>query len=192
METMQDLASFYTWFQELHGLEGVRAIGFSMGGWLAAEIAANCRHAFSKLLLVGAVGIKPQEGEITDIFIITPSQVADLSLHDPKQVSEYRQIYPEHPTPDETDIAERDREMAVRLCWKPYMHDPRLPYLLERVSIPTAIVWGQQDRIVPVECAELYHQAIKGSQLEIIDNCGHSPQIEKPDEFLRIALDLFS
>jgi pimeloyl-ACP methyl ester carboxylesterase len=192
IETIQDLASLYTWFQEVHGLEGVRAIGFSMGGWLAAEISATCRHAFSKLLLVDAVGIKPQEGEITDIFIITPSQVADLSVYDTTQAPEYRQIYPQTPTPKETDMAERDREMAVRLCWKPYMHDPRLPYLLQRVSIPTSIVWGRQDRIVPVECAELYHQSIKESHLEIIDKCGHSPHIERPDEFVRIALDFFS
>ena len=189
IETIADLASFYTWLQEIHGLEGVRTIGFSMGGWLAAEIAATCRHAFSKLMLVDPVGIKPLTSEITDIFIISPSQVAELTFHDPRQAPEYNQIYVETPPPEQTNIAERDREMAVRICWRPYMHDPRLPHLLQRVSIPTSIVWGKQDRIVPLECAELYHQAIKGSDLKVIDNCGHSPQIEKPDEFVRIALD---
>jgi 2-hydroxy-6-oxonona-2,4-dienedioate hydrolase len=72
------------------------------------------------------------------------------------------------------------------------MHDPRLPYLLRRVSIPTRIVWSKQDRLVPLECGELYHRAISGSDLKIIDNCGHSPQIQKPDEFVRIALDFLA
>ena len=67
------LAAFYTWFQEEQGLENVRCIGFSMGGWLAAEMAATCHHAFSKLMLVDAAGIKPQKGEITDIFIMFPA-----------------------------------------------------------------------------------------------------------------------
>ena len=192
IETIQDLASFYTWLQEIHDLEDVRAIGFSMGGWLAAEIAATCRHAFSSLMLVNAVGIKPQNSEIADIFIISPAQIAELTFHDPEQVPEYHQIFEETPTAEQTDMAERDREMAVRVCWRPYMHDPRLPHLLQRVSIPTSIVWGKQDRIVPLECAELYHQTIKGSELKVIDGCGHSPQIEKPDEFVRIALDFFS
>jgi pimeloyl-ACP methyl ester carboxylesterase len=93
IESIQDLASFYTWFQEVHGLEEVRAIGSSMGGWLAAEMVASCRHAFSRLLLVDAVGIKPEKGEITDIFIMSPSQVADLTFHDSGQAPEYRQIY---------------------------------------------------------------------------------------------------
>ena len=189
METMPDLASFYTWFLEEQGLEGVRAIGFSMGGWLAAEIAVNCRHAFSKLMLVDAAGVKPLQGEIADIFIISPAQVTELVFHDPKQAPEYDQLYSQEPTPDQVEIAERNREMSVRLCWKPYMYDPRLPDLLARVNIPTRIVWGRQDKLVPLECGELYQKSIPGSELTVIDNCDHSPQVEKPDEFVKVALE---
>ena len=79
--------------------------------------------------------------------------------------------------------------MAVRLTWKPYMHDPRLPALLARVTAPARIVWGRQDQIIPVECATLYHQAIPGSDLVVIEQCGHAPHLEKPDEFVRVAMD---
>ena len=192
VESVADLASFYTWFQEELGLEGARSIGFSMGGWIAAEMAASCRHAFSKMMLVGAAGIQPQQGEIADIFIITPAQVAELTFHDPAQAPEYDEIYGAAPTPEQAALAERDREMSVRVCWKPYMHDPRLPSLLGRVNIPARILWGRQDRLVPLECGEQYHQAIKGSDLVIIDNCGHSPQIEKPDEFVQAALEFLA
>ena len=186
---MPDLACFYTWFQEEQGLEGARCIGFSMGGWLAAEMAVMCQHSFSKLMLVNPVGIKPKKGEITDIFLITPAQIADLSFHDPKQAPEYDEIYCQTPTPEQAALAERDREMAVRLCWKPYMYDPRLPTLLARLRLPTRIVWGREDRIVPVECGQLYQEAIPGSGLVIMEGCGHSPQIEKPEEFAQAALD---
>ena len=82
--------------------------------------------------------------------------------------------------------------MAVKVCWKPYMHDPRLTSLLERVKIPTKVVWGREDKIVPLECGDLYSKAIKDAELVIIDNCGHSPQIEKPVEFTKIALEFLS
>ena len=192
IETVPDMAAFYTWFQEEQGLENIRAIGFSMGGWLAAEMAATCGHAFSKLMLVGAAGIKPQNGEIADIFIITPAQVNELTFYDPKQAPEYDQIYGQTPTPEEINLGERGREMAVRVCWKPYMHDPRLPALLERVKIPTRIVWGRQDQLVPLECGELYQKAIKSSELVVIDNCGHAPQIERPTDFVKTALEFLS
>ena len=189
LETMADLASFYTWFLEEQGLEGTRAIGFSMGGWLASEIAANCRHAFSKLMLVDAAGIQPKRGEIADIFIISPAQVTELLFHDPKQAPEYESIYGGEPTPEQADIAERNREMAVRLCWKPYMYDPRLPGLLSRVSIPTRIVWGANDRLIPLECGQMFNQAIPDSDLVVISDCGHVPQVEKTEEFVKTALD---
>jgi pimeloyl-ACP methyl ester carboxylesterase len=192
LETMQDLACFYTWFQEELQLEEVPAIGFSMGGWLAAEMAVMCHHAFSKLMLVDAAGVKPQKGEITDIFLISPALVTELMFHDPQQSPEYEQIYVRDPTPEQRQLAERDREMAVRLCWKPYMHDPRLPGLLARIGIPTSIVWGRQDRLVPLECGERYQKAIPGSQLVVIDNCGHAPQVEKPEEFVKIAVDFLT
>ena len=192
LETVTDLACFYTWFLEQQGLDGARVIGHSMGGWLAAEIAVACRHAFSKLMLVTAVGIKPKEGEIVDIFIISPAQIREQLYHDPKQVPEYGQLYGEEPTPEQAETAERNREMAVRLCWKPYMHDPRLPDLLARVTVPTQIVWGRQDMLVPLECGQLFQKAIPGSELVVIDNCGHSPHVEKPEEFVKLALDFLA
>ena len=192
IQNMQDLACFYTWFQEEQGLESARCIGFSMGGWLAAEMAVMCQHSFSKLMLVDPVGIKPQRGEITDIFLMAPAQIAELSFHDAKQVPEYDEIFGQTPTAGQAALAERDREMAVRLCWKPYMHDPRLSTLLARVRFPTRIVWGREDRLVPTECGHLYQEAIHGSDLVIFESCGHSPQIEKPEEFAQTALEFFS
>lgn len=192
LETIPDMACFYTWYLETLGLEGVRAIAFSMGGWIASEIAAMCNHSFSKLMLVDAVGIKPHDSEITDIFIISPAQVRELGFHDPRQAPEYEALYGGDPTPEQVMLAETNREMAVRLCWKPYMHDPRLSSLLQRVKIPTRMVWGKNDQIVPLECGELYKKAINGSDLVVIDNCGHSPQVEKPEEFIKTALDFLA
>jgi 4,5:9,10-diseco-3-hydroxy-5,9,17-trioxoandrosta-1(10),2-diene-4-oate hydrolase len=60
------------------------------------------------------------------------------------------------------------------------------------VTIPALIVWGRQDAIVPVECGELYQQALGNATLKVIDNCGHSPQIEKPQEFQSVVGEFLS
>ena len=66
------------------------------------------------------------------------------------------------------------------------MHDPALPPLLERLrNIPALVIWGREDRIVPLECGELYRKAVYGAQLAVIDRCGHFPHLEKPTEFWR-------
>jgi pimeloyl-ACP methyl ester carboxylesterase len=54
--------------------------------------------------------------------------------------------------------------------------------------VPTLIVWGRQDAIVPLNCAELYQRALVNSTLHVIDRCGHSPALERPREFLTAVL----
>ena len=142
METMHDMACFYNWFVESQDIQGCRAMGFSMGGWLASEMVAAAGPVFSKLMLVSSVGIRPNEGEIADVFIITPAQVIDLLFHDPSQAPEYDQVFGHAPTPEQVAVLERNREMSVRICWKPYMHDLSLAHRLARVNIPTRIVLG--------------------------------------------------
>ncbi len=159
--------------------------GSERPAWL--NTIPTTHHAFSKLMLVDAAGIKPQVDEITDLFILSPAQITQLTFHDPQQAPEYDMLYGGTRTPAHQENAIKNREMAVRLTWKPYMHDPRLPSLLARVHIPTCIVWGRQDHIIPVECGELYRQAIPGAELVVLDNCGHMPQVEQPEAFVRLA-----
>jgi pimeloyl-ACP methyl ester carboxylesterase len=184
IDHLQDLAYFYRWFLEELRLAPLPVLGFSMGGWLAAEMAAMYPAYIRRLVLVGAAGIKPDQGDIADVFLITPEDVRKLQFYDASQAPEYEQLYGREPTPEQRQQAAWDREMAALLTWKPYMHNPKLPFLLAHVRVPTLIVWGRQDAIVPLRCGELYQAAIPGAKLAVLERCGHSPQIEKPQEFL--------
>jgi len=187
--SVPDLACFYLWALEDLGLSRLRVIGFSLGGWLVAEMAVMCPHLFERMVLVGAAGVKPTQGEIADIFLMSPQELLAKAFYDPKQAPEYEQLYGRDPTPEEQDLMARNREMAARIAWKPYMHDPRLPALLRRLRLPTLIIWGQQDAIIPVNCGAIYQQNIRGSRSVIMDRCGHLPQEEKPQEFVNIVAE---
>jgi pimeloyl-ACP methyl ester carboxylesterase len=63
-----------------------------------------------------------------------------------------------------------------------------MPFLMAQTKTPTLIVWGKQDAIVPLNCGERYAQTIPGAVLKVIDQCGHWPQIEKPQAFLEAVL----
>ncbi len=184
MERVHDLAYFYRWFLDQLHLDPLPLLGISMGGWLAAEMVAMYPASISRMVLVGAAGMKPSVGEITDIFLATPEEVAAMRFYDPAQVPHFDQLFGQEPTPEERQTAAWDREMAALLTWKPYMYNPKMPHLMAQVKVPTLIVWGAQDSIVPVNCGARYQQAIPTAQLTVIDHCGHSPQLEKPQEFL--------
>jgi len=182
VSTINDLAHFNLEMVQRLGLTQYVLVGHSMGGWIAAEMAAMGQENLKGLVLIDAVGIRPKQADITEIFMVSSETRAGLRFYDPSQMPNSEQ-YTREPTAEEVQADHANREMASRLCWKPYMHNPNLPSYLAKVKTPSLVIWGRQDAIVPAECGDLYHQALSSSTLKVIDNCGHSPQIEKPQEF---------
>ena len=189
--TINDLAHFNLELVQALGLDQYILMGASMGGWVAAEMAAMGALGLMSLVLVDAAGIKPEQGEIAEIFMVSSDTRLKQRFYDPTQVPNYDQLTKDM-TPDEQVIDHGNREMASRLCWKPYLHNPSLPHYLRKVSIPTLIVWGRQDAIIPLECGTMYEKSISNSNLKVIDNCGHSPAVERPQEFLDAVNDFLS
>ena len=189
MEGIDDLARFHLWFIDAAGLGRPHVLGHSIGGWTAAEMAAMSPRAIAKLVLVAPAGLKPESGEIVDVFYHSPAQLLAMSVHDPKTVPEWDELFGRPPSPEELEIAVRNREMTARLTWKPYMHNPRLPHFLPRITSPALIVWGREDAIVPVVCGEQYRRLLPDARLAVLEQCGHLPPIEQPDRFARLVVD---
>jgi pimeloyl-ACP methyl ester carboxylesterase len=59
--------------------------------------------------------------------------------------------------------------------------DSRLPRYLHRVKVPTLLVWGDEDKIVPVQHAEVWKKGIPGAEVRIFKGAGHLVQLEKPE-----------
>jgi pimeloyl-ACP methyl ester carboxylesterase len=185
IRNIRDLAGFYSIFVRQQKLALVDVIGFSLGGWIAAEMAAANPDQFSHMILVGPAGIKPAEGEITDFFqMMAPDQLR-ATVREPTDTPEFAQLFGGI-GPQAFSLMEEARAQTARLAWQPFMHNPSLGHLLEVVdSLPTLLVWGKQDGIVPVAAANDYKRAIKNSELAVFDNCGHRPEVEVRDQFVR-------
>ena len=126
------------------------------------------------------------------MFMETASDYIKLTVADPCRHGRVPTVCPDTPSPELAEAWEVAREQSVRLSWRPYMHDPALPNLMGRAaSIPTLLVWGAKDTIVPVSAGRAYKEAIPGSELVLIEGSGHRPEIEAPDEFLKLVLDFF-
>ena len=174
-------------------MDGLNVLGFSLGGWLASEMASMCPPQFKKLALVAPAGIKPPAGEIFDMFLVIAREYIAEGVLDPANTPEFQVVCPDEATPEQLEAWEVAREESCRLSWKPYMHYPGLPHLLRRLkSLPTLIVWGKQDAIIPASAAEVFHDSIPGSRLALLDKCGHRPELEKTDEFTKLVSEFFS
>ncbi|HUA36741.1 MAG TPA: alpha/beta hydrolase [Candidatus Binataceae bacterium] len=184
IRTIRDLAGFYSIFVREQKLAPLDVIGFSLGGWIAAEMAAANPNQFAHMVLVAPAGIKPSEGEITDFFqIMAPDQLR-ATVRDPEATPEFAELFGGL-SPQAFSLMEEARAQTARLAWQPFMHNPSLGHLLGVAdSLPTLLVWGKEDGIVPISAARDYQRAIKNSKLVVFDKCGHRPEVEMLDRFV--------
>jgi len=191
--SVRDLAAWTAWFvRDLKLAQPLPVIGFSLGGWVAAEIATVNAALFSKLVLVGAAGVQPEAGEVWDYFMHGSREAFAQAFCEPAKSPEYAQYYGGDWTPEEEQAAEQNREMAARLLWKPYMRSHTLPALLRGIATPTLVVWGREDAIIPLAAGQRYARAIPGAKTTVLDRCGHMPEMEQPEAFARVVLDFLA
>ncbi len=174
---VNDLATLYLAYLEDHNLRDVLIIGSSIGGWIAAEMAArDGANRVSGLILVDAVGIEVEGQPIRDFFTLDARGVAEYAWHDAAR------FYVDPATvPPERAEQQRANMATMRVfAGDPYMHDPMLLGRLKRIRVPTLVVWGDSDRIVTPAYGAVYAGAIPGARFEVVQDAGHLPHLERP------------
>ena len=184
---MDDMVFHYLDLLDGLGLhKPVRMAGVSFGGWVGAEFAAFHPERVQKLVLIDAAGLRIPAVPLPDVFRLAPQAVLPLVFHD---LSKAMALMPKDFGPDTVVQMFHDRSALARLSWNPYLHDPKLPRRLRRATVPTLLVWGKQDKLIPPAYAEEYKRLLPSAQLAYIDQCGHDPTIEQPDEFARVTVE---
>lgn len=187
IDGMEDLVYFYLDLLDAVGLESVHLVGASLGGWLAAELAVHQPSRVRSLVMIDPIGLDLPEHPVEDIFGMNPDELRAALFLDPELAL---RIIPPEPDHDMLMRAFKEKTSFARLAWNPFCCNPKLHLRLHRVTAPTLVLWGSDDRIVPVAHGERYRDLIDGARLQIIDDCGHAPQLEQPERTVE-AIALF-
>jgi len=188
MRSVRDVAAMHQWLLAELGLKDVSLLGLGFGGWIAAEMASLAPADFRKLVLVGAMGIKPPEGDILDQAIISYLAYPQAGFHDP---AAFTRIYGDVST-DQLEAWDIAREMCFRIAWKPYMYSQTLPHLLGGVRAPALVVWGDDDKVVPISAGHAYARALPHARFETVAACGHCVDMEQPEALARLVTDFLA
>lgn len=184
LENIHDVAYFYLDFLERLGLEKVVLAGASMGGWMALEVAVRDTSRLRALVLNAPAGVAAPGVEPVDLFLLSPEESVRHLVHDPK-LAEERLARPM--PPEALDTVLKNRHTTARLAWEPRLQDPHLPKWLHRIDVPVCIVWGAQDRVLPVGIAHELKRLMPKAELNILEGCGHLVQEEKVAEYCDIV-----
>jgi pimeloyl-ACP methyl ester carboxylesterase len=145
--------------------------------------------AVGRLVLVNPAGLYVEGHPIKEIFGRQPAELAEDMFadqqHPTAQVMHQMQAVMDSGGEVPFELLKptlQSLAATAKIAWNPYLHDPKLRRRLYRVSAPTLIVHGRQDRLIPREHAEAYHEGIPGSELVDVEGAGHLLALEKPGE----------
>lgn len=166
-------------FIEFKDLSNINLLGNSLGGHLAQLYALKHSERVQSLILTGSSGLFenamgstfPKRGNYEYI-----KQKAEDTFYDPNIAT--KELV------DELFEAVNDRSKAIRIiitAKSAIRHN--LEDKLDQINCPTLLVWGREDGVTPLFVGEKFNKLIKSSELVIVNECGHAPMMEKPEEF---------
>jgi pimeloyl-ACP methyl ester carboxylesterase len=183
LTSIPGLAALYVTLIGQLELEDVTVIGNSVGGWIAAEMAPLESPRVSGAILVDAVGIEVPGHPIADFFSLM-DQVFTLSFHNPEPF----RIDPATLPPAAQAIAAGNRA-ALATYAGTAMSDSTLAGRLAHLELPTLVLWGDSDQIVDPDYGRAYADAIQLARFQLLEDTGHLPQIETPDQLMNAIWD---
>jgi pimeloyl-ACP methyl ester carboxylesterase len=182
-EGVDDLVYHYLDVMDELGLDRPHVAGGSFGGWIAAELAVAAPHRIASLVLLSPPGLRLSDHPVTDLFLMSPEELAASLYRDPAIAA---QAFPASPDLDFVLAQYRDLTALARFTWVPFMSNPKLERRLHRITVPTLVVAPSDDRIVPVAHARRYAELIPGARLAEVADCGHAMYFERPAEFAEV------
>jgi pimeloyl-ACP methyl ester carboxylesterase len=188
-ELLEDMLDF-----TLHGWDVVDALGLtrphlvghSMGGMIAAEMAAIAPRDLDRLVLVAAAGLWLEAHPIPDLFALLPGQLVELLFQDPvkgqalltggadfSDMEVFKTFY----------LAQQRRlAMAGKILFP--IPNRRVSKRLYRVTAPTLVLWGGADRLIVPAYAERWGRLIPGAKVEVVPEASHMLPYEQPEAFV--------
>jgi pimeloyl-ACP methyl ester carboxylesterase len=184
LDNIADLAYFYLDFIEKLGLKKIHLMGVSLGGWIAAELAVRNQTSLSTLILIAPAGLHVPGVHNGDIFVWSQPQLVRNLFHNQDYAEAVLCV---QPTEEDQEVQLKNRLTSAKLASEPRLHNPQLSKWLHRITIPTLILWGAHDKIIPVQHAAVFRDLIPGARSEIFPDCGHLLHVEETRGFIDVA-----
>jgi pimeloyl-ACP methyl ester carboxylesterase len=194
IDDMEDAAFHLLDIWDQLGLTAPAVVGTSLGGWMAAELATRNPEKVGSLVLVNPAGLHVEGAPVGEIFGRPPDELARDLFADESHpfvvaADQMAQMTTMKVDPPFELVRPMLQSLAAtaKVAWNPYLHNPRLRRRLHRISAPTLVVHGAQDRLSPRAHAEAYAAGIPGARLVDVEGAGHMLPLEKAAELAALV-----
>ena len=183
VESFDDLVLHYRNVLDALEFDRVHLVGFSLGGWIGANLAIYYPERLKSLTLISPAGLRVPGSPLLDFMRMPPEQIGDALLNG--QTMDYLDYFPD---PHDIDSAIRgygEASMFARLAWNP-RYDYRLDRRVPNVTLPALVIEPDDDRVVPNVHAKRWAELLPNARLEKVKGSarkptGHLLMIQQPD-----------
>lgn len=182
-ETFTD---FLTGFLDVLHIEHATFVGQSLGGWTIALIALHQPQRIDRLVLVDSAGFADQK---------LPACLNPATLADCREVAQCVFATPKFTNNPalaseilKARVTHGDGYTIARFLESAKRNEDTLDGRLNTLAIPTLVIWGEQDRLIPLATGQRFAREIRGAKLQAIPGCGHDVQLECSDLFIQALL----
>lgn len=177
IDTVEDYVLHYLDLFDQLGLETFDLVGLSLGGWLAAEIAIRQPARVRRLVLVAPAGLVVAEAPAPSLFDIQPQELPGYLTHDPAVAASY---FPAAPDPAFGERLGREVGGFAQLIRTDPQGNPKLARWAHRISMPTLVLWGAEDRLRPTAQGAAWVRLLPDARLALVPATGHLVFEETP------------
>jgi len=191
LDGLWDLVLCYDEMFRALKLDEAVLVGHSFGGMVACEMAAAYPRRARRLALIDPIGFWRDTDKVIHWMTVNPAELPSWVFRDPTSEAAKQMFGPSEPP-------EAAAQARVRLTWAMGatgkftwpIPDKGLKKRIHRVSAPTLLVWGKEDRLVPPVYADEFAKRIAGARVQTVEGAAHAPHLEQPERVARMIREL--
>lgn len=188
VDSLWDLVLCYDELLERLGVNEATLVGHSFGGMVACEVAAHRPSRVKRLVLIDPIGLWLEEAPVINWMLMAPADMPAYVFRDAEGAAA-KAMFAIPEDKEEGALARTRLTWAMgstgKFIWP--IPDKGLRKRMHRISAPTLLVWGREDRLVPLAYAETFAKKLPQARIEVVDQTGHAPHLEQPEAVSRLV-----